>query len=309
VAGTDEPGDDADLAGVASQLYALAPEDFVAARNARAKQARAGGARDLARRVGALPKPTAAAWLLNQLARHRPDAVAELVGLGDQLRDAQSQLAGDQLRGLGRQRQQVVAAFARQAAALADELGRPLSETLRQQVEKTLRAAVADAAVGQALLTGRLTSALTYVGMGEVDVSAVVAAPRAGGRIGAEAPPRQPEVAGEPDDEVAGARQRRRAAAQEAVRVAEADGEQAASELHRQETLSRDLDQRWERLRERIDTLRSELDRVEAEADELEDERTEAGEDREAAVRRATEAADAVQRARDELDRLPRESR
>ena len=106
-----------DLAEVADELYAMPPEDFVEARDARAKQARAEGDRELATEVRELPKPTAAAWLLNQLARLRPDEVDQLVGLGDELREAQQSLDGDQMRALNQQRQQVVRAFARQAAA------------------------------------------------------------------------------------------------------------------------------------------------------------------------------------------------
>ena len=57
---------------VAQELYALVPEEFTAARNARAKEAKAAGDAELAAQVQALRKPTAGAWLLNQLVRRTP---------------------------------------------------------------------------------------------------------------------------------------------------------------------------------------------------------------------------------------------
>ena len=124
-----------DLADVADELYAMPPEDFVAAREARAKQAgpRATGTSHRGARAA---QADGAAWLLNQLARQRPDEVEQLVGLGDELREAQQSLDGDQMRALNQQRQQVVRAFSRQAAQLAEELGRPLSDAVAQQVRR-----------------------------------------------------------------------------------------------------------------------------------------------------------------------------
>ncbi len=50
-----------DLDEVADELYAVPPDEFVAVRTQRQEDARAAGDRTLAREVGALPKPTAAA--------------------------------------------------------------------------------------------------------------------------------------------------------------------------------------------------------------------------------------------------------
>ena len=63
-----------DLESAARELYALLPGDFTAARNARAKEAAQQGNKALAARLRGLAKPTAAAWLLNMMARHRRDA-------------------------------------------------------------------------------------------------------------------------------------------------------------------------------------------------------------------------------------------
>lgn len=271
------------LADVADALYAGAPDEFVASRDARARELRAAGHRELARDVAALPRPTAAAWLLNQLARQRPDAVQQLVALGDELRAAQQNLDGDQLRALTRQRQQVVRAFARQAAQLADELGRPLSDAVGQQVEETLRAAVADEGAGQALLSGTLTTALTYVGMGSVDVSAAVAVPRARptGRR------RTERRSAEPDDELAAARDRRREAARTALTQAQQDAEAADTTLGERDDALRAASAEHERLAERLDALHAALESAQAE------EATAAAEHRSAETAHAEAAASA----------------
>ena len=70
---------------VARELYGLEPEEFTAARNARAKEAKEAGDRELASRVQSLRKPTAGAWLLNQLVRRHGDEVQQVLDLGAQL--------------------------------------------------------------------------------------------------------------------------------------------------------------------------------------------------------------------------------
>ncbi|HKN98159.1 MAG TPA: hypothetical protein VJX10_13655, partial [Pseudonocardiaceae bacterium] len=70
---------------VATELYGGPRDDFVAARSARAADARAAGDRELAKRINALRKPTVAAWLVNQMVRRYPDEMAELADLADEL--------------------------------------------------------------------------------------------------------------------------------------------------------------------------------------------------------------------------------
>ncbi|MGH9246982.1 MAG: hypothetical protein ACRD29_22225, partial [Acidimicrobiales bacterium] len=77
-------------------LYQLPPEEFVAARDALARELRQAGNKDSATAVTALRRPTVAAWALNQLRQRDPDGVEELSAVGDSLRDAQERaLAGD----------------------------------------------------------------------------------------------------------------------------------------------------------------------------------------------------------------------
>ncbi|MCW2667516.1 MAG: hypothetical protein JWN57_2478, partial [Frankiales bacterium] len=62
-------------------LYALPPEEFTAARDAAARQARADGDRAGAAALKALRKPTAPAHLVNLLVRAEPDLVDQLLEL------------------------------------------------------------------------------------------------------------------------------------------------------------------------------------------------------------------------------------
>ncbi|MEK8226438.1 hypothetical protein NKG05_10745 [Oerskovia sp. M15] len=70
------------------QLFALPLDEFVAARNAAAKQATAAGDSVGAARLRALTKPTVAAWVVNQVARSHAQQIDDLVALGDKLRAA-----------------------------------------------------------------------------------------------------------------------------------------------------------------------------------------------------------------------------
>ena len=108
-----------DLDEVADELYAVPPEDFIALRTARQDEAKDDGDKALAKQIGALPKPSAAAWAANLLVRNRRAEIEGLVELGGLLREAQETLAGDELKALNRQRAQLLAALTRQASALA----------------------------------------------------------------------------------------------------------------------------------------------------------------------------------------------
>ena len=317
-------GLDVRLGEQADELYALPPEDFVAARDAKAKGLRTEGQRGLAQEVAALPRPTVAAWLLNQLARRRTAAVGQLVDLGAELRVAQDSLDGEQLRALTRQRHQVVRAFSRQVADLGTELGRPVSGTVAGQVEETLRAAVADEEAGQALLSGRLATALSYVGMGQGSASAAVAGSRPGpttsgrkrpagtvagpgraaaGRQGARGRESAGSRGADGDrDEVAVARKRRREEARAAVETAEKAAAAAVSTLEKRDKQLSRVAERMSALQDRLQALRAELTQVEAEVADAEEKQDELRASRDQAEQAARDARGAVARARGDVD-------
>src|SRR5690349_10824883 len=100
--GTSQAAEQA--AELAAELYLVPPARFVETRDSIAQQASAAGQVELAARLRALRRPTQSAWLVNLLVRNEPATMAELRALGRQLREAQTVLAGDELRRLSERR-------------------------------------------------------------------------------------------------------------------------------------------------------------------------------------------------------------
>ncbi|QDW61960.1 hypothetical protein [Oerskovia sp. KBS0722] len=156
---------------VIDRLFALPLDEFVAARNAAAKQATAGGDAVGAARLSALTKPTVAAWVVNQVARAHPEEVGSLVALGDDLRAATEARDRARLTELDRDRRGQVEALVRDVSAAGEVRGRAVSGEVLRRLGETLTAAVMDRDAGALVQAGRLTQALQYVGFGIVDES------------------------------------------------------------------------------------------------------------------------------------------
>ncbi|GAB3360274.1 hypothetical protein [Modestobacter lapidis] len=316
-----------DLADIADGLYAVPPEDFVAERTAARDRARAAGDKALAAEIAGLPKPSTAAWVCNLLARRQHGEIAQLVELGGLMRTAQATLSGDQLKELGKQRAQVIAALTRQARALAAAEGHPVSSAIAEQVQGTLRAAVADTDAGAALLGGQLTAALTYSGLGPVDLSGAVARARTSATPPTKAPGKAPAnapatgTAGRDGDRAA--REQRRKEAEERARreaeearrrelaQAEQDAEEAAAVARDTAAAAEAADQRVadttarrEELQARVAELQQELRRTEQRVTTAGADLQEAEHRRDAAIRRARTAAAIRDRSQQRLERL-----
>ncbi|AMW14877.1 hypothetical protein A4E84_38720 [Streptomyces qaidamensis] len=149
-----------DYDSVADELYALRPEEFTAARASAVASARTAGDRELAERIGALRKPSLAAWVSNLLVRGSPGEVEPLLRLGEGLRQAHQDLDGAQLRELSRRQHALIRALSLQARQLAKEAGHPIGEGAQRDVENTLHAVLADPEAARAWAGGRLTKPL-----------------------------------------------------------------------------------------------------------------------------------------------------
>jgi len=168
------------LAEAADELYGLPPAEFIAARDERARAARSAGLPEDAAAIRKLARPTTSAWLVNQLSREAPERLGRLFDVAAELQEAQRTLAGDRLRELSAHRRQVVTELLPVAAAVARRRGQTASGAVLEEVRATLEAALADAAAREAVRAGRLTRALAYAGLGEVDLTtAVLPAPAA----------------------------------------------------------------------------------------------------------------------------------
>jgi hypothetical protein len=210
------------------RLYAEPPAGFTARRSELAAEALREDNRELAELVKQLRKPTVAAWLVNQLARSGSD-LEELLDLGDRMRQAQANMDGRRMTELGRERQQLIPRLLRRARAVAAGHGQSWTAGLEREVEATVVAAMADARAAAAVASGKLTRALSYAGLGEVDVTDATATPPA-------PPADRPPTDGAAADAVLEARRQEAArdtAAEKEAATALADARARAEELTR----------------------------------------------------------------------------
>ena len=258
-----------DLEAAATELYALAPEDFVGARTALVKQARAAKDRELATAIGALRKPTRTAWVVNLVARDDPGAVASLLELGDALRAAQDERDGAALRDLSARRRKAIDALVRRGTALAREAGHPPTEATLNEVAQTLQAALGDPAVGEQVRGARLAGAAVYGGFGGPaesagstdaggggDLAALLAASMPAGKKDAAQKGAAPER-----DELAERKRRAAAERRAALQQARDDAQEALAEAQRAADATTE---EADGLAEEVDRLKDELARAES---------------------------------------------
>jgi hypothetical protein len=295
--------DQAELLSVADELYGLDLGDFTPARDARAKDLKKEQP-ELSKQVKALKKPSLAAWVVNLLVRRETDQVEQVLSVGAALREAQAGLKGDELRALTRQRRQLTAAVTTRARGVARDEGQRITDSVADQVEATLTAAMVDPGCAQAVRSGLLLTALAATGVDAVDLGSAVAVPEALGFTATPrdtAAPARPELRVVPDPE---ADEKALTAAREVLEEAESElagatqaHEAAVADVER-------LEARGMQLQAEIDELKRRLAEVEASYEEVEDELADAEdvrEEAESSVASATKARDSAQEA---LDRL-----
>jgi hypothetical protein len=249
----------------ATELYALPPEEFVKARDAKARGLRQAGKKDAAEAVRKLRKPTLAAWAVNQLARDRELDVRRLLKAGERLREGQPDDEG--FLEARQEESAVIRRLLGAARELLEKNGHPASDSTLEGVASMLRSAVVDERGREELAQGRITR--EYEPGGFELFSALLEsarpAPRQGGTKRAAAPDR------------AGARRRRRAAEQKAAE-AEAEAKELERELVRQEQLITDTERELREaeraakaLRTKVKRARERAERARKQADSLKD--------------------------------------
>jgi hypothetical protein len=177
-----------DLDAAADRLYALAPGEFVAARDALAKEAKTAGDAALSRKISALRRPTVVGWAVNQATRRHPEELDELLDVGGRLREAWHRQDAEALAGLAQERSAATARLARLIRQDAEADGQPLSGTAGTEIEQTLDAAVVDETASEQVRRGRLVRGLSYSGFAPAPVLRPVRARAAETGAGAEAP-------------------------------------------------------------------------------------------------------------------------
>jgi hypothetical protein len=273
------------LRAAVEQLYAALPSRFTPLRSELVAEAKQAGDKELATSIGALRKPTVAAWAVNHFVREHADELEDFREFAELLREAQRSLDADQLRLLGRERSRRVDALADRIAETSAEAGQKLGAGVAQEVRDTLTALIADEDAEASVLTGSLVRALSYSGFGSVDVEDVVALGTDGGEDGTRRPSLSVlrggagaaagDGAGEEGDDAVDLEERRRAKRAAARARLQAALETARSELRNADRQVAVLTARHEEVTEgiadlerRLATARGRLEKVTAELDE-----------------------------------------
>jgi hypothetical protein len=143
---------------VVEELYGAPLEEFVALRDARARELRAAGSREEADAVKRLRKPSVAGWAVNQIRRRDPDAIDGLMAAGAALRQARS----GALRNATREEREAVTDLVDQAARILRER----SSSTIDDVRETLHAAAIDETARELVASGRVVEPVRAVGFG-----------------------------------------------------------------------------------------------------------------------------------------------
>ncbi len=280
------------LLDAADRLYGLTLAEFTPARDALVKEHRADKA--FAAALKALKKPSLAAWVVNLLVRRDAAQVDQVLVVGAALRQAQADLDGAELRQLTRQRRQLTAAVTAEARGLAAEHGQRVTQSVADQVEATLTAAMVDPAAAAAVRTGLLVNALSSTGLDELDLTAYVAVPDAADftptEIAEPAPPPPPDLHVVPDPDAA---VKRLAAAQERLAAAQAEVDDATEALAAADADVAELEGRSLQVQAEIDELRRRLGELESDQDDI-DEQIADARDVASAARQDVSTADAA---------------
>lgn len=316
------------VAAATEELYGADPEAFTGRRGELATAARDAGDRAAAKAIAALRRPTRAAWVANRLARADPGAPGKLAELAAALRAAQQAKHGPRLRELSAARGSLVDALTARAFAVAGVADPP--PALRLEVAETLTAAIADPEVAADFAAGTLTRAVQWSGFGmplpdsgpgeDTDAAAGAGRPEAaagkpGGAAERTSPPAPAAPAPRTDRDRATGRSgagaaKTETAADAARRQADLD-ERLAAEAAERAAQRREQYEEAERLVVSAAATAAEAvsaeDGLEAEVRDLEQRLTRARADLSAARMRARHAEAAERRARQALDRLPRE--
>ncbi len=227
-------------------LYGLPREEFVAERDALAKQLRADGSRDAAAAVKALPKPTVAAWAANQAVRSQKRAARELWKAGDALSTAQDAVlagkgSGAKLREASERERAAVEALVEAARGLLGATGGDLSEATIERVRETLHAGAIDSEARDEVAAGRVVRERSPQGLFGADPFAAPAPKRAAKTEPKPEPKPKPKAKAKGTSDDAAERKREREREEAAERKRE---EAEARRRERQEAVGRERDRK-----------------------------------------------------------------
>lgn len=230
-------------------LFAAPLDEFIAERDALAKQLRADGDREAAEQVKALRKPSVAVWAVNQLARKEHKDYRALLKAGDGLREAQEQVLGGEspakLEQAASAERDLVDRLTAKARALLESADQTPTEAMVRRVSGTLHAAATRPDLREAAENGRLEHEEETTGFGFDLLSQMPAAPKAAKPASGKRARERKDAAQarlkEAADDLSDARQQAKEASAEVKRLtreldrAAAEEERRAKEVERRE--------------------------------------------------------------------------
>jgi hypothetical protein len=154
-----------------SDLYGLPLDEFVPKRSELEKRLRKDGDRERAAAVKKLPKPTVAAWAVNQASRCRPKERRALMDASAELRDVQERLmsgdasAADLERAASAQRE-AIDGLVEAAAGLLTSDGKSMGDATLARVRETLSATATDPDLAELVEAGTLDRERQATGLG-----------------------------------------------------------------------------------------------------------------------------------------------
>jgi hypothetical protein len=245
----------------ADELYGAPPEEFVARRDAMAKELRKGGDRAGADAVKKLRKPSVAAAAVNRLAREASDEVAGLLAAGEALR--QAQLGGgdrDAIRSAARDEREAVEGLVSRAGKL--------SPAVAVEVRSTLHAAAVDEEARDLIRRGALTEGRQASGVAAM--TPMPASKKQADKGGQEAKPRAKGGAKAAAERKRAEAERKKAARErvKAARAALREAEKGANAAERErQSVAKELeraDQALEAAQAEVEARRRDLDDAES---------------------------------------------
>ena len=298
--------DQLDLDTAVDALYTRPLDEFIAARDAVVRQATDSGDRLGAARVKRLPKPSVAAWVINQVARGHPEEIAALADLGDELRAATQERDRGRVRALDHLRRERTDGLVRTVREAGEVGGRPVSSAVLDRLTETLTAAVMDPDAAAVVRAGRLSRALQHVGFGIVDeqgeeAELVELHPAASDDGSSTAPERDVEKPARAEKSKKPGRGKPDPAAAE-LTAAEEAVEEAAAQVDWLESRRDDIRERLRSADAGIEHGESELERLARELDQLAAERDTTRHALDEARTAADEARADLEAVEDELD-------
>jgi hypothetical protein len=314
-------------------IYRAPLAEFVEARNALAARLRKAGDAEASARVKALPKPSAAAWALNQVYWRARDDYARMIAAGDRLRSLQQQMLAGRAadpRDAMQERQAALRKVVERALGFLAEAGQPATDATRQRVNVTADALATWGSHPQDYAPGYLDRELEPPGfdaLASLGATALRLVKPSAGRLsaGTEVPAlhekgEAPQQKGGPTPPASSAAAKRAVAKteQEAARAREAERKRLAralQEAERDAAARRSADDRTggvlaratadvDATRKELAALERQLVTVRARVDRAERSRADAQASADAARSAHEEAEDAVARVRRELDEL-----